>query len=108
MNEAAAQSKASGAAASNYETAGKFKEKTPLLMDEESKQQKPHAVEMEFDGDKNGSKSGNYQSNSSGRPGEELNDLKRRIDGLMSEFDLSGDRHLSPEEFFNVIMTLYE
>ena len=38
LNEAAAQSKASGAAASNYETAGRQGEKTPLLSTEESKQ----------------------------------------------------------------------
>jgi len=39
---------------------------------------------------------------------EDENPLWRDIEKLMSEFDLSGDMRLSPEEFFNVIMSLYE
>ena len=30
------------------------------------------------------------------------------IEQLLLEFDLTGDQRISPEEFFNIIMTLYE
>ena len=34
--------------------------------------------------------------------------MRHDIDQLLLEFDLTGDQRLSPEEFFNIIMTLYE
>ena len=34
--------------------------------------------------------------------------LQRQIDKVMAEFDLRGDRKITPEEFFNIIMALYE
>ena len=34
--------------------------------------------------------------------------MRQDIDQLLLEFDLTGDQRLSPEEFFNIIMTLYE
>ena len=39
---------------------------------------------------------------------EDENPLASDVEKLMSEFDLSGDMRMSPEEFFNVIMSLYE
>ena len=34
--------------------------------------------------------------------------MKQQVDDLISSFDLTGDKLLSPEEFFNIIMYLYE
>jgi hypothetical protein len=42
-------------------------------------------------------------------------DIKQRfdmiqddLDDLVAEFDLTGDRLISPEEFYNIIMAFYE
>ena len=39
---------------------------------------------------------------------QEAERLKVSIDQLLLEFDLSGDQRISPEEFFNMVMMLYE
>ena len=33
--------------------------------------------------------------------------MKREVDELVASFDLTGDRMISPEEFFNIIMYAY-
>ena len=36
-------------------------------------------------------------------------DIKERdLQVLVNEFDLTGDRQISPEEFFNIIMAVYD
>ena len=37
-----------------------------------------------------------------------FNLMKKELDDLVKNFDLTGDRMLSPEEFFNIIMYAYE
>ena len=37
-----------------------------------------------------------------------FNLMKKELDDLVKSFDLTGDRMLSPEEFFNIIMYAYE
>ena len=34
--------------------------------------------------------------------------IEADVEDLVAEFDLSGDRLISPEEFYNIIMTFYE
>jgi hypothetical protein len=33
--------------------------------------------------------------------------MKREVDELIDSFDLTGDRMISPDEFFNIIMYAY-
>jgi len=39
---------------------------------------------------------------------EKIDMIEEDLEDLVAEFDLTGDRLLSPEEFYNIIMAYYE
>ena len=39
---------------------------------------------------------------------ERFDMIEEDLEDLVAEFDLTGDRLISPEEFYNIIMALYE
>ena len=38
----------------------------------------------------------------------QFNIVENELEDLVAEFDLTGDRLISPEEFYNIIMALYD
>ena len=59
---------------------------------------------MEFDPNQGGGlrKRGRFSLDDKDEP------MQKQIDKIVNEFDLRGDRRISPEEFFNIVMALYE
>lgn len=40
--------------------------------------------------------------------GEKMKELEEKVSQLVTEFDLTGDKMIGPNEFFNIMMALYE
>ncbi len=50
----------------------------------------------------------NTQKNANTHITEEFDRIEFDLEDLVAEFDLTGDRLISPEEFYNIIMAYYE